>query len=230
MIMLTVAFSFYASRMFVLGAAVSMPGFGQDTYDIKTWLTEASSVKATEARKAITEFGRELKDLNMEYANAFDERRAILTERLDAARLEATKSDQLDTAVQIRELQKSLGDISARPKDAVAESSARQSMKRRLAELVGNWSGKWGTTGNTCLVPIDECQNVKVDNERRTLSLQNGRLILQGSSALHQHVEIVPYADRMILLGWTVGRKLNPLNDQPDHVAMHIKTDGRAKP
>ena len=212
----------------LVGTTIHHPAFGQESNELEKWFTNAGSIKLADVRNAVSEFKRQVRDLNTKYANAFDERRSALSERLEEARLDATKSDKLDTAVQIRDLQKSLASLSLNPSEQVLGDAPNNDAKHQIADVVGSWRGNWGTTGAACLLAIDDKGNVMNENEILQLALQNGRLLAVGASK-HQNLEVIPSGDRIIVLGWTSSKRKNPLVDQPDHVAILTRIDGRTK-
>ena len=204
---------------FIFFSFSPIQAMAQDANAIDGWIANAASVKLKDVKNAVKEFERTIEGLDAEYVKSFDDGRSLLSDRLDAARSEATKADRLDDAIQIRNLQKSLGEVTASPKEKSEKPKASSKPNDMLSKVVGSWEGNWGRSNAKCLLAIDKNGNVMNENEHLQLGIQNGRLLALGA-AKHQNLEIIPNGDRIIVLGWTASKGRQPLVDQPDAVSI----------
>jgi hypothetical protein len=200
----------------LLVATLTQSGTVSDAISIETWLSNAEAIKSATARKALSDFRRDVSDLDAEYSKGFEKARSVLSTKLDKARAEATRNEKVDDAVKIRESLEDLKDVGV---SRVSKSKTPgAAINGDLRIVVGRWQGVWGTTGNRLLITISEDGTLVYEADQLKLAMQNNRLLAIG--AVHQNFEIIPSGSRLIVLGWTVPSQRNPLTDQPDHVAI----------
>jgi hypothetical protein len=212
--MLTYRPSFVCSTLLV--AMLSQSGAVNETISIDSWMSKAEEIKSAAARKALSDFRKDVSDLDVDYAKGFDKARSALNTRLEKARAEASKNDKLDDAVKIRE---SLAELQQVNVSRVGKSKTPDvAINGDLRIVVGRWQGAWGTTGNQLQITISEDGTLVYQADRLKLAMQQNRLLALG--AQHQNFEIIPSGTRLVIMGWTVPNQRNPLTDQPDHVAI----------
>ena len=200
----------------LLVAMLSQSSGSDDTISIDSWISNTQEIKSAAARKALSDFRKDVSDLDVDYAKGFDKARSALNTRLEKARAEASKNDKLDDAMKIRESMAQLKQVNV---SRVGKSKTPEvAINGDLRIVVGQWQGNWGTTGNQLLVTITEDGTLVYQSDRLKLAMQNNRLLALG--AVHQNFELIPSGTRIIILGWTVPTQRNPLTDQPDHVAI----------
>jgi hypothetical protein len=200
----------------LLAAVLSQSSGSDGTISIDGWIANTQEIKSAAAKKALSDFRKEVSDLDADYAKGFEKSRSVLNTRLDKARAEATKNDKPDDAIKIRESMDELKQVKVA---RVGKSKTPDvAINGDLRIIVGRWEGSWGTTGNQLLVTITEDGTLVYQADRLKLAMQNNRLLAVGGQ--HQNFELIPSGTRLIVLGWTMPTQRNPLTDQPDHVAI----------
>lgn len=208
------------SSLFV--AILAQSGSVDEQMSIESWLSKAEGINSSAAKKAIGDFRSDVRDLDVDYAKGFDKARSALNTKLEKARAEASKNDKVDEAVKIRE---SIAELKQLNISEIAKSKTPDvAVNGDLRVVLGRWQGAWGTTGNQLLITITEDGMLQYQADRLKLAMQNNRLLAVGA-ATHQNFELIPSGSRLIVLGWTVSEQRNPLNDQPDHVAILIRAN-----
>jgi len=205
-----------------LVATLAQSGQVGETMSVDSWVSKAEAINSAATRKALSDFRKDVSDLDADYAKGFDKARSALNTKLEKARAEASKNDKLDDALKIREAMAELKQINV---SRLGKSRTPDvAINGDLRFVVGRWQGTWGTTGNRLLVTISEDGTLLYEADRLQLAMRNNRLLAIGA-AQHQNFEIIPSGNRLIVLGWTVSTDRNPLTDQPDHVAILIRAN-----
>lgn len=206
---------FFCSTLLIVSAAKS--GGDGEPLSVEGWISKAETITSTSAKKALSDFRDDVRDLDTGYAKGFEKARSAVTMKLEKARAEASKSDKLDEALKIREAMAELKQVTV---SKVGKSKVPEvAISGDFRFVVGRWQGTWGTTGTQLLISISEDGTLLNESDRLQLAVQNNRLLALGAT-LHQNVEIIPSGNRLIVLGWTASKAKNPLVDQPDHVGI----------
>lgn len=205
----------------LLAATLAQSDEFGESMSVDRWVSNAEAINSAAARKALSEFRKEVSNLDADYSKGFDKARSALITKFEKARAEASKNDKLDDALKIRESMAELKQINV---SRVGKSRTPDvAVNGDLRFVVGQWQGTWGTTGNRLLVTISEDGTLVYEGDRLRLAMRNNRLL--AIDAQHQNFEIIPSGNRLIVLGWTVSSDRNPLTDQPDHVAILVRAN-----
>jgi hypothetical protein len=174
--------------------------------------------RTQEANKAVEEYQGQLLQVDQDALLKKQELFSLLQKRL--------------TEIMVNELaKKNLQEVEAISsflnvkEDNVAGKMPPKQVKELFKQLVGNWSGKFGTTGNSFQLRITEMEITCEDNAKLTPVMKEGRIVLFGHPT--ENFELIRNNDRLILLAWGTREGLDPWKDQPNHVS--ILTRGKLK-
>ena len=204
-----------------------------------------AAFKSTDARAAVRDFEAGQKQVNSEYdkvqtANAARYKTKVLQlktaliERLKSAQGTATQDADLDEALKLRDEIKRLEETPVTAPDGAVSTSCRVALARlrgendRLnAELaknrndLGAVTGAWGTTGTQFQLEVAKdgpiVMRVKGRMIPKKLVQKDGRVF--GLAESDEHLELIPLADGLVVLGWTVGKR-HPFETQPNHAGL----------
>lgn len=124
-------------------------------------------------------------------------------EKIEAARKEAMKADNLDAAIAYREQAASLTESKASDPPAKSKPTSR-------TQYFGTYSGTWPTTSTAFQIELTE-QNATV---------RNGKVYLLGGDEQYEFVNLGNL--RFVVLRWTRRLRPNPMNDTPNHMGYAV--------
>lgn len=187
--------------------------------------------KDSDAAKIVAGWKTEVRALDRSYTESWNSLRRKYVKELETARKTATEADRLDDAIEIRGIlevaptlepakagEPTKTDLSTRDKEKAKPAASPDPAKA----IVGNWSGRWMTSGTALSFTVDPTGLVKAPDKQAQMKIVDDRFFVIWET-VHQNLELVPSGDRLIVLGYTAAndnKRLNPLKDRPDHIAV----------
>ena len=128
----------------------------------------------------------------------------------------AIAGDDLDLAVAIRD---QVAKIKERNSSPLVKTKVAPKQNRIPKSLLGKWSGKWGTTGNSIKLDLVE----QGDRVMGNVTTTDDRLLLMHAKS--EYTELVPHNGGILVLGYSRSKRRHPYKTLPNHVGFVTRTN-----
>ncbi len=206
------------SLFIVIVCTFSMPSIAQDSPSVSTRDYDSA------LKKLQLDYRKQRAKLDGKYVASERALRDALIESLTATMVAAAKDVDLKAANELKSQIDGLTAKQALPSqfrelDRTRNMRILESFRRGKIpdELVGEWQGRWGTTGNRIFLRVVADGVFYKGDAEKSFSFLDGRLlhIPQGNREGH---EIVPFKDGLLVLGWSDVQRASPVGSTPNHV------------
>ena len=219
-----------AAMLVVLFTWWPRPAFTQESEKAPPTVQEMT-VRDRLAKKELQQFKIKVKELDAKYAKEWNSLQKDLAGKLESLRKEAMRSDELDAAVEIRDLINAIEKLEIQPPQAApsknhgTKKSTPDQKRQVMKAIAGQWSGQFDRSKSALRLEISENGVVEIGSKKIDVSkitFFNGRILVftKKPMEINEHLELIPISERLVVLGWSRQKREHPQSDPASVVAI----------
>ena len=161
------------------------------------------------------EYLKEREKLDAKYLAKLDSNKSGVVAALQTALEQEAKKVNLKEANRINDaLTAHKNRASVLPNPTAGSRIRHEDLTALPSTMVGDWVGKWGTTGN----PFEFHLSGDSDSQYGPITFQGQRVLLLERQS--EYVELIPYNGNLIVLGYSRSKRKHPNKTLPNHVGL----------